>query len=357
MGDSTILKIMEKVSGRQKYYFLWNTCFVIHFVWMLLFLYERIYILSVFNVFSCAVYLGLRYMISKGRVTCSVGICYVEVLLHSVTAVLCFGFTGGFDLYILIFIPIMFFFSAAIGKRKKMALFSGILSGVVYIALKVVLCFYTPVFSFSNMTVKVLIILFNGLMAVMVLLVISYVCCGEMYRARKALEDKNRKLMFLSGYDPLTKLLNRRSMNAIIKEAEAKTKSSEKNAIAFFDIDNFKKFNDTYGHDFGDYVLVQVAECIKNGVQDKDYVCRWGGEEMVVLFTDCNEQEVIEMVTAIKDGISEREFEAHGKKDNVSVTCGLAFGRKQISLEQLINRADSYMLKGKRSGKNCVVIQ
>ncbi len=357
MGDSTILKILEKVSGQKKFYFLQNTCFVIHFVWMLLFLYERIYILSVFNVFSCAVYFGLHYVIAQGKITCAAGICYVEVLLHSVTAVLCFGFIGGFDLYILIFIPIMFFFSAAIGKGKKLALCSGILSGVVYVALKAALCFYTPVFSFSNITVKVLITLFNGLTAVMVLLVISYVCCGEMYRTRKALEDKNRKLMFLSGYDPLTKLLNRRSMNNIIKEAEAKTKSSEKNAVAFFDIDNFKKFNDTYGHDFGDYVLVKVAESIRNGVRDEDYVCRWGGEEMVVLFPNCNEQEVIEMVTAIKDYISETEFEVRGKKDNVSVTCGLAFGRKQISLEELINRADSYMLKGKRSGKNCVVIQ
>lgn len=338
------------------------TCLLIHVVWMILFFYESIFLLGALNAVSCTIYIYMHFTIRKGQFTRTIVLFYSEVLIHSIAALLCLGFTGGFDLYILIFIPVMFFYSFVYAKAQKMLSFGGVMAGVVYIVLKVIMYYREPIYTFNDKSVELGVIIFNCTMCIASLLIITFITCQEINQNRHELEEKNKKLTFLSCHDPLTKLLNRRSMEEIIDKVEIKAYSMGSNAVAFFDVDNFKRFNDQYGHECGDAVLVKVAEIISKGivVDDEDdnrseFACRWGGEEMVILFHNWDREFVIHRVTQIKNNIQNLRLNYGGEEISISVTCGLAFGLEDKGFRNLINEADAYMLKGKKNGKNCIV--
>lgn len=362
MGYNINQETKSSPSLRNKYFFIDTACFIIHLVWMLLFLYEEIYLMGLLNSISCIIYLYLYYAICRGNITRIVTVIYAEVLTHTIAALLCLGFRGGFDLYILVFIPIMFFFSFVYDDGKENLSMGGVLAGIVYVILRVVMFFYKPQYAFSDTHLELAVTVFNSFMCIFVLLTITFLTCNEINQARYELEEKNKKLTFLSSHDPLTKLLNRRSMEEIIDEVEQEKHNKSPNAVAFFDVDNFKKFNDQYGHKCGDEVLTKVAEIISLSVgftnkntQTKNYICRWGGEEIIILFHGYEKEEVIHKVNRIKTSIGNYHIHLGGEQLSISVTCGIAFGMGDKDLRDLINEADSYMLKGKRSGKNCIV--
>lgn len=363
MGYNTNQETKSSSGITNKYYFIDTACFVIHLVWMLLFLYEEMYLLGLLNSVSCIIYLYLYYAISKGNITRIVTVIYAEVLTHTIAALLCLGFRGGFDLYILVFIPIMFFFSFVYDDGKVNLSSGGILAGIVYVILRAVMFFYKPQYAFSDTRLELAVTVFNSFMCIFVLLTITFLTCNEINQARYELEEKNKKLTFLSSHDPLTRLLNRRSMEEIIDEVEEEKQNANLNAVAFFDVDNFKKFNDQYGHECGDEVLTKVAEIISLSVefmnknaQTKNYICRWGGEEIIVLFHDYDKEDVIHKVNQIKTSIGNYHIRFGNEQLSISVTCGIAFDMGDKKLRDLINEADSYMLKGKRNGKNCIVL-
>ncbi len=350
----------RRVASREaiQYKYIDLACLVIHAVWMVLFFYEGIFLLGILNTVSCSVYVYLYDTINRGLITRTIVIFYIEVLCHSVAALLCLGFTGGFDLYILIFIPVMFFYSLVYAGGHRVLTFGGVIAGIVYIVLKIITYFSEPIYVFTDPTVEFGIMVFNCGMCIFNLLMMTYLSCKEITQNRKELEEKNKELTFLSCHDPLTKLLNRRSMEEIIDRLQEN--ASENCAVAFFDIDNFKNFNDKYGHECGDIVLVKVAEIIGADIDSpknlaSHYSCRWGGEEMIILFHDWEKDQIIKRVTQIKDEVERISLCYNDGAVSVSVTCGLTFSQKKVELHKMINVADSYMLEGKRKGKNCII--
>ena len=338
-------------------------CFAIHAVWLVLFFYEGIFLLGALNAASCTIYIYLHFAIKKGHFTRTIILFYSEVLIHSIAALLCLGFAGGFVLYILIFIPVMFFYSFVYAEGQKILSIGGVMAGVVYIVLKVIMFYVEPKYTFNDQSIELGVMIFNCTMCISSLLIITFITCQEINQNRHELEEKNKKLTFLSCHDPLTKLLNRRSMEEIIDKVELKACSTGSNAVAFFDVDNFKNFNDQYGHECGDAVLVKVAEIISKNVnmdQEDDatrseFTCRWGGEEIIILFHNWERECVIHRVTQIKNSIENFRLNYGQDEISISVTCGLAFSLESKELRKLINEADAYMLKGKRNGKNCIV--
>lgn len=364
MGDKLDKYTKGSPNENTKYFYIDTACFFIHFVWMLLFFREGITLLAILNAVSCMVYLYLYHTISKSRFVTTLFIFYLEVLIHSIMALLCLGFRGGFDLYILLFIPVMFFYSCSQDEGKKLLTAGGIIAGIVYVTLKILTFFIEPRYTFSRTSVEISITAFNSIMCIFSLLFLAYIQCSEVNHARHELEEKNRKLTFLSCHDPMTRLMNRRRMEEIIDRIEDECCKEKCNAIAFFDVDNFKRFNDDYGHECGDLVLIKVAEIIKEGVGLSDvetykgiFACRWGGEEIVVLFHDCQEDQVIERVTQLKQAIGEYHLIYGECQLSVSVTCGIAYGCGDKGIRDLIKEADAYMLDGKKNGKNCIVMK
>ena len=128
-------------------------------------------------------------------------------------------------------------------------------------------------------------------------------------------------------------------------------------SLILIDIDFFKKFNDTYGHQSGDAVLRQVAQTIKKNIRATDIPCRYGGEEMSVILTNTNKEDAIKTAVKICEAVRNREFElATGDWTHVTISLGVASMPKDgDTTEKLIEYADKCLYIAKGNGRNQVV--
>lgn len=175
----------------------------------------------------------------------------------------------------------------------------------------------------------------------------------------RALREKSmiRRLEQLSRQDGLTGIYNRRAFNEMFPvEVERAHRQSYSLMLACIDIDNFKEFNDTQGHQAGDEVLIALAEILKDCTRDSVDMCfRLGGDEFAVLLPQATPNQGTEIVQRILLSFVERSF------GNCSLSIGLVSCKRNLDLSreedvaQLQIRADQVMYEAKASGKNCVV--
>jgi len=125
-------------------------------------------------------------------------------------------------------------------------------------------------------------------------------------------------------------------------------------SVLFFDIDNFKKINDVYGHDVGDMVLKKVAETIKKSMREGDTVARWGGEEIVAQLLGSSETDAKSKAEDVRKKIEGLSFES-APDLKVTVSIGVANAFEVMTCDTLVKNADEAMYKAKESGKNKVV--
>jgi diguanylate cyclase (GGDEF)-like protein len=158
------------------------------------------------------------------------------------------------------------------------------------------------------------------------------------------------------NYDTLTHLLNRRSMDNYLQAAHRQAKTGQATfCLMMMDIDDFKKVNDTYGHDCGDEVLKYVAHTISTGVKKNDYVFRWGGEEILVLLnTDFDK--ALAAAERIRADIARDPVDYRGTtKVPVTITIGVSPYTAGATIQQMMDDADAKLYYGKKHGKNQVV--
>ena len=151
----------------------------------------------------------------------------------------------------------------------------------------------------------------------------------------------------LSLHDPLTGVANRRLMEITLEQSVASADRYEKAlSVAMFDIDFFKKYNDTHGHAAGDELLVKVAHILKNQVRESDMVCRYGGEEFLVILLEAS----------AKNGriVAERIREEVEAAAGVTISAGVSAFRADLSWKELVEEADQALYKAKEHGRNRV---
>ena len=126
----------------------------------------------------------------------------------------------------------------------------------------------------------------------------------------------------------------------------------------FFDLDHFKKINDTHGHDAGDYVLKEITSLIRTGyLRPKDVFARYGGEEFVVLLSNTGAKAAAELAERIRAAVETHAFIYEGKRVPVTTSLGVAELRADIeSAQTLIKAADKALYAAKTGGRNKVVI-
>jgi diguanylate cyclase (GGDEF)-like protein len=167
-----------------------------------------------------------------------------------------------------------------------------------------------------------------------------------------------KKLHLLATTDSLTGLLNRRSMEEQMKnELNRFRRNKIPFSILMGDIDHFKKINDTYGHDFGDYVLKGVAEILRMHTRGQDVICRWGGEEFLLMLPETNLNGAANLAEKIRVIVEKKSFEFHNMKTNLTLTFGVCEYDSGSSIEQCINIADKALYAGKIQGRNQVVLR
>jgi len=186
----------------------------------------------------------------------------------------------------------------------------------------------------------------------------------ELRTAKEMIEQQNAKLNAMmasldkqSRTDSLTGLSNRRCMMDRLMQEEKKTiDPGNPLTLVMGDIDFFKSVNDTYGHLAGDQVLVTIAEIMQSTVQSDDLVCRWGGEEFLILFTDESTAKVAYLTEQIRSEVARQIFSTHHADFHLTMTFGIAAYQINDTLDSLINRADQALYEGKRTGRNRIVV-
>ena len=156
--------------------------------------------------------------------------------------------------------------------------------------------------------------------------------------------------------DALIGIYNRKTFYQIVNE-RVRNKDVKEYAIVMIDFDDFKKINDTLGHQFGDKVLINTTNLIKSMLRSKDIIARYGGEE-IILYIDCTDDinAIYERINSIRTALS-KNYISQGKiKKNITASFGLGFYPYDgDTLEAVINCADKFLYKAKHAGKNKVM--
>jgi diguanylate cyclase (GGDEF)-like protein len=179
---------------------------------------------------------------------------------------------------------------------------------------------------------------------------------------RKRLQESRRKLAAsmeqiqeLVSYDELTKTFNRRSMMARLEqERSGAERSGAPFSVAMLDLDRFKQVNDTCGHAAGDAVLKAFVRIVHATMRDTDVLCRYGGEEFLMLLTDTALDAAAVPLERVRAAVAAHDWSAVAPGIALTVSAGVAGWRKGEGLEALLGRADAALYKAKHAGRNRV---
>ena len=174
----------------------------------------------------------------------------------------------------------------------------------------------------------------------------------------KELEKELKKAQEEAKIDFLTKLYNKRALDEFLQMKESEYKRFGRNySIVMFDLDHFKKVNDTYGHDAGDVILRSFAMILKKDSRDIDIVGRFGGEEFMAILSETNLEGAVRYAKKVNEHVQRAKFMYKGKRIPVTVSAGVAQRKDFASLEETIAKADANLYKAKNAGRNQVVYQ
>ena len=166
-------------------------------------------------------------------------------------------------------------------------------------------------------------------------------------------KKKQDAIHSLAVHDNLTGIYNRHGVNEILNQKLEESKRTKNEfSIIFFDIDFFKKVNDTYGHDIGDFVLKNITNIVTSQIRASDIFARWGGEEFILFLPDTKLKNAIKVAQNLRQKIEEYAF---GNVEKITCSFGVTTLQDQDSKESFIKRADILLYEAKESGRNCVV--
>lgn len=353
-----VLTGRTQITNKLKFYLMIGSVMSVHVFLLCIFYIFHVWPMFLFNICSIITYLTCFNLINRGsKYYLSVYfITFLEVILHSFAACLVLGWQYGFAQYIIAIIPVGFYicYMLDINRRKiKIAILLAVISMFAFFLCKILSFYREPLIVLDNMILELSLYIFNACCTFIFLILFTLVFVFEIRLSSNQLQHQNAILDKLASTDPLTGLYNRRSMDVFLSQA---IESDTGFALIMCDIDDFKKVNDTYGHDFGDVVLKGVAKITTEQVREKGYVCRWGGEEILILLNNASEESSYRIAENIRRNVANSVFDLNEKWIHCSLTLGIALHQKREAVEETITRADYNLYRGKRNGKNAVVL-
>ena len=299
-----------------------------------------------------AVIIALFFCSSKVSTVISISIYSLVTAFAVVYLTFCFGIA---PMYHVCLFTLIFMIHFQIGFSKRVRVGTIVASCAIACFLIAYSMHNGPFFPVSPETTFVLISI-NSLCLFLKMMTVAL-----MYYRKFSITDEKilkyaKKLETFAVQDTLTKLYNRRGMFNYLDNIEKRLESSpDFLSIAIGDIDFFKKVNDTYGHEAGDYVLVTVAQIIKKFMENKGCVSRWGGEEFLFSFEGKNGDEARGELEKLRSRIANYEFKYNDLTFHVTMTFGVEEYAGFLGIEKTINNADQKLYEGKKSGRNKVV--
>ena len=171
---------------------------------------------------------------------------------------------------------------------------------------------------------------------------------------QKGIDDR---LIKIATTDQLTNLSNRYSFNNYFSYLRKRTLDFDFTfSIAMADIDYFKEINDEYGHSAGDYVLSEIGHLFKRELRNLDYICRWGGEEFLILLTSTSNFHAKNVAEKLRVSVKNHQFVYDGRQIAVTISIGVTENDNRLTCDELVGKADRLLYQAKTSGRDRVVI-
>ena len=325
-----------------------KTCYIANIAYLVLrmfylvfFIIAKVYPLVWYTIGTIVFYLLCFLLFKKKKYYLYALLCGNEYFAYIITVTILIGFASGFHLY-LIGLSVVSFFATYFSKTKKIyhsLIWAGISVGI-YLMLYFITLNNNPQYDIPSW-------MSATFLAVHIVLAFLFVAFYLVTFTKYSLSLEN-KIMLESRTDELTQINNRYGLYDYFAQEENISSKS----LAIFDIDNFKIINDTYGHVAGDFILKRIAS-IMNDVLSDSFVCRYGGEEFIIVL---DKEGCYEKLESLRKAIENEEIEYEGHVHKITITIGASQYKKDFSIEKWIEAADSKMYKGKNSGKNKTVL-
>ena len=213
---------------------------------------------------------------------------------------------------------------------------------------------YAPLFNMEPMNQTVMnpfwvMSMFFFLVPLMLVCLFLFEILLSQWRIREA------TIATLSRIDPLTNVMNRRSIANQLEQLHQQRKALY--SVVLLDLDHFKHINDNYGHDMGDQVLIQVAECLAQHVREQDMIGRFGGEEFILLLPNTTTEQVQHVAERCRIALTELNFVYEQQQPfSISASFGVSSSQNASEPQQIIRQADQALYAVKTAGRNQVQI-
>ena len=307
------------------------------------FVYYHIMPMVYYSVAAIAGYICYYIMLRKQKVCEYMWCVYATIVLYMAIATVCLGYEYGFHLYCMSIIPIIFY-SRYISTKLHTSDPHPLPVSMVIVAVSII----SSAIAIVNGPLYV--INKRAASAILACNAIS-VAAFLIYYTKMIVDlviESEKKLNSIANIDLLTDLYSRRYM---INHLEADS-TEDGGWLAMADIDDFKKINDTYGHNCGDYVLSHIAKIMRN-VCDDCIISRWGGEEFLIHSSGTDID--MSLLEKLRKEIETSECIYKQQKINISVTIGAARRNAASDIEEWVKQADDKLYYGKNNGKNVVI--
>lgn len=326
----------------------------VHTIFFFLYLYIQIPPLAVYNLFSTVIYLLCTILLHRENYSAVYSIASIEIIFHTILTTVLLGWSCGYASYLFAVVAAGFYISYTFRRYQiQSPLIFGFLSVLTYFS-----CYYysqshSALSPIANPVILHLLYAFNSFCTFAFITTFSVLFMMDVRMSQKKLFEENTILGKIAANDALTGLFNRWSMKDILADA---MHSGKPFCLVMCDIDDFKKINDTYGHNCGDEVLKHISKILTESIPEGCHVCRWGGEEFLILLNEYDLDSSAKLADNIRIIISESNTVCQENDISHTITMGIAHHHKNQTLDSLVARADMKLYMGKRQGKNTVVI-
>lgn len=299
--------------------------------------------LVVYNIASTVVFLLCMRLNRTKYYRTAFFVASVEVFVHSTLCAVLIGWATGFHYFIVGIIPFAIMLPGA-GARLKTTISVTIVGA--YATVYFLTMDGTSPYQLGNTIQSVLNFMNLGIAFGAFTLLVHYLYTASVY-AESTVHS-------LSQTDQLTGLLNRRGMETQLAAARSVLdRTGEPFSVLLGDLDHFKRINDEYGHGCGDAVLVAVAQALLAPLRARDVVCRWGGEEFLVLLLGTDDRGAARVAGKLLESVRETGVPCIASGVTPTITLGGATARYGIDDSRLVAAADGALYEGKAAGRNC----
>lgn len=299
-----------------------------------------------YNVFSTVFYMIMSLLVCYSRYRLAVTLIHLEVGVFVTVSTVMLGWEAGMPMYLIAMASLVYIRPY---RRSAVPYLFSILEIVLFFSLKLGGSWIEASVELPAVVINS-IYLFNSLASFLIILISSAIFNVSSSLIQGRLQRRNEELQEAASIDGLTGALSRYGLN----DQLAPLKGSAI-CVALGDLDDFKQVNDTYGHICGDYVLATATRLMQESEETR--VCRWGGEEFLLVFADDNLTQAQQKLQVITQKIRSYPFSYDGYPIHVTMTFGLTYGLLDKNIENLVKLADERMYRGKRQGKDQIVAE